>query len=299
MEIFTELNNKNDLAVILGFFDGLHRGHKTVISKAICYVQKNNLKSALITFNDSPAKIIRNNDIKYILSKSERIKVIENLGVDYLYLLDFNEEFSKITAKDYLKMIVNYLNPKAIITGYNHYFGYNKCGNTDYLNLMQNTYNYEYIEVPSVKIKDNIVSSSKIRQLLSAGEIELANEMLGYKFYVKNKVIRGKQIGRTIGFNTANLLFPKDVIEIPNGVYAVEVQIDEKFYTGIANYGIKPTVENTKEKILEVHILNFNEDIYDKEIKVSFLKKIRNEIKFDSLDDLKTQIKKDIKCLEL
>lgn len=299
MEIFTELNKQKDLSIILGFFDGIHQGHKAVISAGVNFAKRNGLKSALVTFNEAPAVFLKKKQKQYILTKSEKIRLIENLGVDYLYLLDFNEEFSKITASDYLKMLVENLHPKAITSGYNHYFGYNKSGNSDYLKLMQNEYNYEYLEVEPVKIKLGIVSSSKIREALLSGNIKLANYMLGYRFFVENEVIEGQQLARTLGFNTANLLFPEDIIQIPNGVYAVEVNIDGNNYIGIANYGTKPTVTNDNKKILEVHIVNFDENIYGKVIKVSFLDKIRDEKKFESLTQLKEQITKDIECLKL
>lgn len=299
MEIFTELNEQKDLSIILGFFDGIHQGHKAVISTGVNFAKNNGLKSALITFNEAPAVFLNKKKKQYILTKSDKIKAIEKLGVDYLYLLDFNEEFSKLTASDYLKMLIENFHPKAITSGYNHYFGYNKSGNSDYLKLMQKEYGYEYLEVEPVKIKHGVVSSSKIREALLSGDIKNANYMLGYRFYIENKVIEGQQLARTLGFNTANLLFPEGIIEIPNGVYAVEVNFNDKNYIGIANYGTKPTVTNDTKKILEVHIMNFDEDIYGETIKVSFLDKIRDEKKFDSLTQLKEQITKDIECLKL
>ncbi len=299
MEIFTELNKQKDLSVILGFFDGIHQGHKAVISAGVNFAKRNGIKSALVTFNEAPSVFLKKKKKQYLLTKSEKIRLIENLGVDYLYLLDFNEDFSKITASDYLKSLIENLHPKAITSGYNHYFGFNKSGNSDYLKLMQNEYNYEYLEIEPVKIKDGIVSSSKIREALLSGKIKLANYILGYRFYIENKVIEGQQLARTLGFNTANLLFPEDIIQIPNGVYAVEVKIDNNNYIGIANYGTKPTVTNDDKKILEVHIVNFDENIYGKVIKVSFLDKIRDEKKFESLTQLKEQITKDIECLKL
>lgn len=299
MEIFSEFNHQENTSVILGFFDGIHQGHKAVISTGVKLAKENGLKSALVTFNEAPAVFLKKKKKQYILTKSEKIKKIEDLGVDYLYLLDFNDDFSKITASNYLKMLVENLHPKMITSGYNHYFGYNKSGNSDYLKLMQKEYNYKYTEVQPVKIKDGIISSSKIRESLLKGDLKTANYMLGYRFYVKNEVIEGQQLARTLGFNTANLLFPQDIIELPNGVYAVEVNIDDKNYIGIANYGSKPTVTENNQKILEVHIMNFDKDIYGKCIKVSFLDKIRDEKKFDSLTELKKQIAKDIECLEL
>lgn len=299
MEIFTEFNKQENLSVVLGFFDGIHQGHKVVINTAVEYARKNGLKSALVTFNDSPSNFFSKKISKYILTKSEKFKFIEDLGIDYLYVLNFDETLSKMTAADYLKNLVENLCPRAITTGYNHYFGYNKSGGPDYLKLMQKEYGYQYLEVAPVKIKQGVISSSKIKEALISGDLDLANTMLGYRFYVKNDVIEGAKLGRTIGFKTANLDFPKEIIELSNGVYAVEVKVDDKKYIGIANYGRKPTVTNVTKKILEVHIFNFDENIYGKSIKVSFLNKIREEKKFQSLLELKTQIVKDIECLKL
>lgn len=299
MEIFTEFNKQENLSVVLGFFDGIHQGHKVVINTAVEYARKNGLKSALVTFNDSPSNFFNKKISKYILTKSEKFKFIEDLGIDYLYVLNFDETLSKMTAADYLKNLVENLCPKAITTGYNHYFGYNKSGGPDYLKLMQKEYGYQYLEVAPVKTKQGVISSSRIKEALISGDLDLANTMLGYRFYVKNDVIEGAKLGRTIGFKTANLYFPKEIIELSNGVYAVEVKVDDKKYIGIANYGRKPTVTNVTKKILEVHIFNFDENIYGKSIKVSFLNKIREEKKFQSLLELKTQIVKDIECLKL
>ena len=298
MEIFTEFNNKQDLSLALGFFDGVHLGHKAVISKAVNFAKDNNLKSAVVTFKDSPVSVLKKISPKYLLTSKEKFKAIENLGVDYLYVLDFTEDFAKITADEYLKNLVNNLHPKAITTGYNHYFGYNKTGGTDFLHLMQEKYGYKFNEVKSISVKSGVVSSSRIRSALQEARINDANLMLGYRFFIENEVIKGQQIGRTLGFKTANLLFPKNIIDIPNGVYAVEILIDDLKYMGIANYGTKPTVSKLDDKILEVHILDFDKDIYGKTVRVNFLNKIRDEQKFQSLVELRTQIEKDIKCLE-
>lgn len=299
MKIYSEFNNQENLVVILGFFDGIHQGHKAVIQTAINYAKKNSLKTALVTFKDAPVVFFNKKEPKYILTKSEKEKKIENLGVDFLYELKFDENLANLTASQYLKILIENLHPQAIVTGYNHYFGYNKSGNVDYLRLMQKEYGYEFIEVAPLNVKDGVVSSSKIREALKEGNIKRANSMLGYRFYIENEVIKGVQIGRSIGFKTANLLFPNDVMEISNGVYAVEVVIDKNKYMGIANYGSKPTIKDDDKKLLEVHIINFDEDIYGKFIKVSFLDKIRDEKRFNSLTQLKEQIIKDIECLEL
>ena len=300
MKILHELKNtdSSDLCLILGFFDGIHQGHKVVIAKGIELAKENNLKPALITFDKAPSAFFKKKPARYILSDNDKFSGFEKLGIEYLYVLNFDKKLSEINAADYLKLLINTLSPKIIITGENHFFGYNKSGNSDYLELMKKEYGYEYFEIPSVKFQEKTVSSSKIKESLINGDINLANLLLGYRFYIKGQVVKGRQIGQKIGFKTANIEYPEDIIEIPSGVYAVEVEIDENKYIGIANYGSNPTVTDDIKKTLEIHIMNFNQDIYGQIITVKFLDKIRDEKKFQSLTELKEQIAKDIKCLE-
>ena len=298
MEILNKLKSNENLAIALGFFDGVHLGHKAVINAAVDYAKKNNIKSAVVTFRQSPYVALNNVKPNYIITLEEKIKAIKKLGVDYLYLSDFTEDLAKQTASDYLKNLVDDLHPKMIATGFNHYFGYNKSGGVDYLRLKQQEYGYEFKEINPIKLNEDVISSTAIRKALSNGDIPKANSMLGYRFYVKNEVIKGRQIGRTIGFKTANLKMPEKMINIPDGVYAVEVEVLGKKYMGIANFGSNPTVTDDSQKLLEVHIIDFNQDIYGELVKVSFLVKIRNEKKFQSLAELKAQIEKDIECLE-
>lgn len=298
MEILNKLRSDENLAIALGFFDGVHLGHKAVITSAVDYAKKNNIKSAVVTFRQSPFVALNNVQPNYIMTLEEKIKAIKNLGVDYLYLSDFTEELAKQTASDYLKNLVDNLHPKMIVTGFNHYFGYNKSGSVDYLRLMQSEYGYEFTEVNPMKLNEQVISSTEIRNALTSGNIQKANLMLGYRFYVKNEVIKGRQIGRTIGIKTANLKIPEKMIKVPDGVYAVEIEVLGKKHMGIANFGSNPTVTDDTQKILEVHIIDFNENIYGQIVKVNFLAKIRDEKKFQSLTELKAQIKKDIECLE-
>lgn len=298
MEILNKLKSEENLAIALGFFDGIHLGHKAVIMSAVDYAKKNNIKSAVVTFRQSPYVALNNVKPNYIMTLEEKIKAIKKLGVDCLYLSDFTEDLAKQTASDYLKKLVDDLCPKMIVTGFNHYFGYNNSGGVDYLRLMQSEYGYEFKEISPIKLNDVVISSSEIRKVLSNGDIPRANAMLGYRFYVKNEVVKGRQIGRTIGFKTANLKMPDKMLNLPDGVYAVEIEVLGKKYMGIANYGSNPTVTDDTQKTLEVHIIDFNEDIYGQIVKVNFLTKIRDERKFQSLTELKSQIKKDIECLE-
>lgn len=292
MQKFTELNQNHNLAIALGYFDGVHIGHRAVIKSAVDFAMKNNTKSAVITFSDHPYCYFKGVCPKYILTRKEREKRIESLGVDYLYELNF-EDFANLTAKEYLNnILINHFHPISISTGWNHNFGKNKSGNVDFLAEQAKNYNYEYFKIPPQKINNEIISSTEIRKLLNKGDIEKANLMLGQNFSIKGEVVKGNQIGRTIGFRTANLVYPPELIELPYGVYSVETTYGK----GIANFGIRPTI-NGSHISLEVHILNFEKDIYGEIINVNFNKMIRAEKKFPSLNALKNQIQLDIKSI--
>lgn len=292
MQIFSELNKNPGLSIALGFFDGVHSGHRAVIQNAVNYAKKNDCKSAVITFKEHPCCFFYGKSPKYILSGKERENKIQALGVDYMYELDF-ESISGLTADEYLKdVLVKYFSPCAISTGWNHNFGYKKSGNAKFLHDSSKKFGYEYFELAPQKINNEIISSTTIRKYLSRGEIEKANSMLGYRFYTSGTVIKGQQIGRTIGFRTANLIYPEALVELPHGVYSVETN----FGKGIANFGTRPTV-NGEGTLLEIHILDFDKDIYGQTLSVQFNKMIRAEKKYPSLDALKKQIENDIKQL--
>lgn len=293
MQIFSEPVKIPDLSLALGYFDGVHRGHKAVINSAVNFARINNTKSAVVTFKDHPCCYFWKVAPKYILTRKMREEKIAALGIDYLFELDF-ESISGLTAEEYLKdILINYFTPKAVSTGYNHYFGYKKSGNVKYLEQQANKFGYRYLKIKPQKIDDEIISSTAIRNQLFEGKIERANSMLGYKFSISGEVVRGQQIGRTIGFRTANLIYPQELIELPFGVYSVNVIFKNTLLKGIANFGMRPTVSG-KFALLEVHILNFDRDIYGQNITVEFNKMIRAEQKFPSLEDLKRQISKDI-----
>ena len=293
MQIFTELNENPKLSLALGFFDGVHLGHKAVIENAVNFAKKNGNKSAVITFAEHPCCILKGLKSQYILTKNEREKEIEALGVDYLYELDF-EKVSQQTANEYLQnILIKHFSPVSISTGWNHSFGCKKSGNAEYLRENQEKYNYKYFELPPQKLNGEIISSTCIRKFLSEGKIEHANKMLGKDFEISGKIIKGQQIGRTIGFRTANIKYPTELVEIPHGVYSVETN----FGKGIANYGSRPTV-NGIGTLIEVNILDFDKDIYGENITIKFKKMIRTEKKFSSLDELKQQIAKDIEKIK-
>ena len=295
MQIFTELNRKTDLSLALGYFDGVHLGHKAVILSAVNFAHKNGNKSAVITFKDHPCCFFYGVCPKYILTREDRLLHLEALGVDYVYILDFNAKLCMLSAQDYLKnVLIDNFSPKSISTGFNHYFGAKKSGGVDLLTQMQSVYGYKYFEVPPQKIGKDTISSTAIRNALSKGQIANANEMLGYNFTISGEVIKGQQLGRKIGFRTANLMYPKELIDLPFGVYSVIVHYQNAVYRGITNFGIRPTVSNTNQCSLETHILDFDRDIYGENIAVEFLKMIRLEKKSASIEELKKQIKYDI-----
>ena len=294
MEIFNTLNENKNLSICLGFFDGVHEGHKVVLKNTVNLAKQNGLKSAVITFKDHPLCYLQNRTPQYIVSLEERIKLIETQGIDYAYVLEFDDSIADYLATDYLKeVLVKNFAPRFITTGFNLYFGVNKQGNAELLRNNQKNYNYKFYEIPPITFNNTLISSTKIRQYIGEGNLADIKNLLGYDFYIKAPVIEGKKIGRTISFPTANLKYPKDIIKLPKGVYIAEAEIDGKIFSAVANIGVRPTVSDEKKLLAEIHLLDFNKDIYGKNIKVIFRQKIRNEKKFDSLSELKSRIIED------
>ena len=294
MEVFYTPKTKTNLSLALGFFDGIHSGHKKVIENAVNYAKKNNLRSAVVSFVEHPACFLLNRNPEYIIDLNDKIKKIEKLGVDYLYLLNFDKNLSEISKEEYFEFLCNLTSPKSITTGFNHFFGKDKQGDTNFLNEICKIKNINYTKIEPVKINNEIVSSSKIRHAIMNADFKTSKSMLDYDFYIKGVVIKGRQIGRQIGFNTININYPEKIIKIPYGVYCSIVEIDNKIYKAVTNWGVKPTITGENLPVVEAHLLNFNENIYGKNVKISFLTKIRNEKKFDTLNDLKNQIEKDV-----
>ena len=296
MQILHDLSENPNLSLALGYFDGVHIGHQAVIKNAVNYAKQNGGKSAVITFKDHPCCFFHGVCPKYILTREYREKFIADLGVDYLYELDF-EKLAGLSAEEYLEnILIKHFSPKSISTGFNHNFGHNKTGDVKFLEEESVKYNYKYFALPPQKYDGEVISSTKIRKLLSDGQIDTANKMLGRNFIIEGTVIKGRQIGRTIGFRTANILYPLELIDIPFGVYSVLVNYASQTYQGIANFGVRPTV-NGQGALLEVHIIDFERDIYGEVLEVKFIKMLRTERKFDSLDSLKQQISRDIKSI--
>lgn len=296
---------KEQTAIALGMFDGVHLGHQKVISHAQNYAKKHGLKTGVITLKSHPKEITHRNlktktAPKLITNLDTRLKVFETIGVDFALVIDFNQEFMDTSAEDYLNIYLKEkLNAGFISVGYDHHFGKQRSGNIDLLKSWTTENGIELKVQEAFQVVDTIVSSSLIRQLLEHSQIQEANEYLGYYFRYIAEVIHGEKKGRELGFPTANLeIDPK--VQLPaNGVYKGYCEIDSEKHQGqkfkaAINLGYRPSVNNEKILNLEVHIPGFNDDIYGKKLDLRFTEKIREEQKFNSLEDLKIQIKKDI-----
>lgn len=300
MEIIKELKTIPDLSIALGFFDGLHLGHQAVINCTVNYAKNNGCKSAVVTFGHHPYCFLQGVKApKYILTKEEKYALLDKMGVDYVIELDF-EKIRNLTAEEYVKdILVKYFSPKALSAGLTHYWGKDKSGNVNLLTNWQTKYNYTFFATPEISLYGTKISSTAIRSLIEAGNVDLAENLLGRKFSVAGTVQKGKQKGHSIGYPTANIFYPLEIIQPPCGVYDVNVILpDGGKYRGLANYGICPTVTDKGIMSFETHILNFDGDLYGRDIRIEFNKKIRNEIKFENIDQLKLQIAIDINCLK-
>ena len=297
MEVFTDIKNiKVDKSVIcVGTFDGLHQGHKVIINKTIEHAKELNAKSIVFTFWPHPQEIITpERPVYYLNTFQEKIDLFSKSGIDYLILYPFDKSFANKTSREFIHgFLVKQLNMKFFIIGYDHQFGKKREGNYRKMQNCAQELNFGIERIEQQAVSDEFISSTKIRNLLKEGLLELANQLLGYTYFTSGEVIKGQQIGSKIGFPTANIQIAPNKIIPKIGVYIVNVLVNNKTYQGIANIGFNPTVENNKLLSLEVHLMNFDEDIYTQNIRVFFHKRIRDEIKFDSIDKLKHQIEKD------
>ena len=281
--------------VTIGTFDGVHIGHKTILKRLVETAKKENLDSVVLTFFPHPRMVLQENiDIKLINTIDERTELLEKTGLDHLVIHPFTHAFSRLTALEYVRdILVNSLKAKKIIIGYDHRFGRNRNADIDDLKEFGRTYNFEVEEISAKEIDDVAVSSTKIRKALNEGDVETANSFLGYPFMISGEVVKGKAIGRTIKYPTANLKLKEAYKLVPkNGVYVVQSLIEGEKVYGISSIGTNPTVGG-KEKTIETYFLNFNRDLYGKEITIEFLKYIRDEATFDSVEMLRQEIIKD------
>ena len=313
---FTRLDNA---VVTIGTFDGVHVGHQKIISRLLEITRQTGGESVILTFFPHPRMILHPEDanLKLISTMSEKANLLEEAGVDHLIITPFTRDFSNLSPQEYIKdFLVNRIGTRRIVIGYDHRFGKDRSGGLKHLQQYSAEYGYQVEEIPEQDIHDVAVSSTKIRQAILIGDIETANDFLGHEFRITGKVIRGDQIGRQIGFPTANLFVEETYKLIPSdGIYAVKVEIiedsnaDEQgsalksnvskpLLNGMAYIGHRPTI-NGMTRNIEVNIFDFDEDIYGQIIRLHFLDFIRADQKFDSLEQLTEQLRKDEKAVRL
>jgi len=285
--------------ITTGAFDGVHIGHQEIISRMKQIALNIKGETVIITFHPHPRKVISSipGEIKQLTSLEERIELLTQSGIDHLVVVNFDYAFSNLSADEYIKsFLFDHFHPHTILVGYDHRFGKGRNGNFELLQKFGAELGFEVEQIHEKIISDIIVSSTHIRNYILECQIEKANALLGYPYLFDGFVVRGNQIGRTIGFPTANLHINNEEKIIPsNGVYAVKVKgkcLGNTIYNGMMNIGIRPTVDGQK-KVIEVHILDFDQDIYEQNLTVMVYEYIRGEVKFDGLEALKVQLTKD------
>lgn len=287
--------------IALGSFDGLHIGHMGLINKALELSKNSNIKSMVYTFNNHPLSIINKDKMpKLLMSNDTKLKLLDRLGIDVLNLVNFNSNYMKIPAEEFIINMVKHYNVQGLIVGFNYKFGYKNKGDIELLRHYSRELGFELYIIDSVTYCNEVVSSSKIRTLIIEGKIQEANKMLLQPFMLSGEVIEGKQLGRKLGFPTANLKFDENFIIPKKGVYYTIVEYEKRLYKAMTSVGINPTVQDDKNNLfIETHILDFDNNIYGKKMNLYFINRIRDEFKFASLNELTEQLKKDKAYVEL
>lgn len=293
-ERIDDINVTDSTCITIGNFDGVHKGHQTLMKRAVNYSKKNNLKSVVFTFSNHPVNFFKPGYVKNIISSEDKKKILETLGVDILVNIPFNEDMTKISAEDYIRQIlVEKLNAKMIIVGHDFSFARKKEGNADVLINFKEKYGYDVEVVTPVILNGKRVSSTDIRAMISSGDVVGAKKLLGRYYAIEGEVVRARQIGRTIGFPTANIKYDSGMVLPDKGIYATIAKIGDAIYCGATNVGTNPTV-NGKKLSIETYILDFDDDIYGESLRIEFVEKIREEIKFNSKEELKQQLEQDV-----
>jgi riboflavin kinase/FMN adenylyltransferase len=302
MTVYTNIQDLpffNNAVITIGTFDGVHFGHQQILALMKSAAKQVNGETVIITFHPHPRKIIGANKAPIFLLNTldEKINLLEKYGIDHLIIIPFTEKFSQQTAEDYIAdFLVNTFHPHTIIIGHDHRFGKDRRGDFQLLEDKALEYGYQVKEIPGYMLNDITISSTKIREALSNGDIEKAHDLLSYDYYFTGKVVKGNQLGRTIGYPTANIQMMDENKLIPcNGVYSVLVSNDKLKINrkeGMMNIGYRPTVDGNNQTI-EVNLFNFDQNIYDETLTITLKKYLRSEEKFSGLDKLKVQLEKD------
>ena len=284
--------------VTMGIFDGVHRGHKSLLDNLVSWAGKVNGDSVVITFSPHPRLVLEKDhlNLSFLTTMEEKMVLLEASGIDHLIIIEFSKQFSRMSACDFVeKVLVGKIGIKHLLLGYDHHFGQKGEGNYNTIKQCSASFDFTVEQVQGLHTEEGEISSSAIRDALLNGRLDEANSWLGYFYSLGGTVVGGRQIGRSIGFPTANIK-PEDQYKlIPgNGVYAVEVRLNEGIYPGMLSIGSNPTVNNDgRSRTIEVHIINFNRDVYGNRISVIFRKRLREEIKFDNTQKLAEQMEVD------
>ncbi|MFN8351037.1 MAG: bifunctional riboflavin kinase/FAD synthetase [Flavobacteriales bacterium] len=280
-----------------GTFDGVHLGHQTILHRLKEIAQREEGSSVLFTFYPHPRLVLQptDNDLKLLNTQREKVELLEAAGIDHLLIIPFSRTFSRMHALDFVRdVLVDQLRIHAAVIGYDHRFGRNREGDIQLMQRLGEAYDFAVEEIPAQEIDRVKVSSTKIREALLKGDVQLAATLLGYAYPISGVVVKGDQRGRTIGFPTANVGVVDNFKLIPaNGVYAVNVTLKEGVFQGMMNIGVRPTVEGAGERTLEVHVFGLEREIYGEPITVRLRHRIRDEVRFPGLDALKQQLERD------
>ncbi|MDH5476467.1 MAG: bifunctional riboflavin kinase/FAD synthetase [Cyclobacteriaceae bacterium] len=302
MKIHTDISSITPLknaVVTSGTFDGVHFGHQKILKRVIEAAKRDNGESVVITFWPHPRIVLYPNHgdgLKLLNTFNEKAKLIAQQGIDHLISIPFTKEFSQLSSQQFIQdILIKKIGTKKLIIGYDHKFGRNREGSFEHLKSNAPSYGFEVEEIPRQDLEDVGVSSTLIRKTLLEGKVEISNTYLGHRYSITGKVIKGNQLGRTIGYPTANIRLDNPYKLIPaDGVYAAIVAVNNIEYQAMVNIGYRPTVDGQMHTI-EAHIFHFDNDIYEQEIEIYFIKMLRNEIKFDTIEELQTQLSKDHK----
>ena len=291
----SQFKSSENTAITIGTFDGVHIGHRRILERLINNAKKTGTRSTVLTFFPHPRMVLQKDaNIKLLNTLAEKEQILKEMGLDYLIVHPFTKEFSRLSAMEFVRdVLVNTLQTKSVVIGYDHRFGRNRNASIQDLIGFGNTFDFQVEEIPAQEIDEVSVSSTKIRNALLNGDIQTANRYLGYQYMLTGKVVAGRGLGKDLGFPTANIKIEESYKLIPqNGVYIVRCEFDGRNIDGMMNIGVNPTV-NGSVKSIEVNLFNIDQDLYDKKITIRLHKKIRDEHKFDSLQALSEQLSLD------
>ncbi len=298
LKSISELNSlSGSLYLAIGVFDGVHLGHRAVISTSANHAAESQGTPVVVTFDPHPAKVLRPQDAPHLITATQhKIALIRDLGVAHLLVLTFDRQFASTSAEEFVQQLATNSHPlKEICVGHEWSFGRGRAGNLALLKQLGLTYGFDVVGVKAVTVNGEVVSSTAIRRAVAEGDLVKATQMLGREYTILGTVKAGEQLGRKLGFPTANLSAHSEQFP-PNGVYAIEARLDGTLYRGVANLGYRPTIGSDKqERLLELHLFDLNQDIYGEEVEVRFVRYLRPEKKFENVEALAKQIAQDVK----